>query len=63
MSKTQKSHVNAKGTHETVNLNIKLVTKQTLTPDELRRDRKTLNDHLCEALHSYGFHYQDIEVA
>lgn len=61
--KTQKTHINATGTHEKVNIQVKLTTNQILTPGELRRERKTLNDQLAEALHKYGFHRQDIEVS
>ena len=61
--KTQKTHINANGTRASVHVNATLNTKQILTPDELRRERKQLNDHLAEALHQYGFHRQDIEVS
>jgi len=60
--KTQKSHIKANGTHTTVNLQVKLHTKQNMTPDELRSERKDLNNHLCEALRKYGFNFQDIAV-
>lgn len=61
--KTQKTHINATGCHENANIQVKLTTKRILTPDELRQERKDLNDHLCEALHKYGFHRQDIQVS
>ena len=61
--KTQKTHINAKGSHEDANIQVKLTTKRNLTPEELRHERKDHNDHLCEALHKYGFHRQDIQVS
>lgn len=60
--KTQKSHINVNGCHECVNIQVKLTTKRSLTLDELRRERKNVNDLIAQALVNNGFHFQDIEI-
>ena len=60
--KQQKSHISAQGSRNTVHIQAVLGTDMILTPDESRHERKRLNDLLAEALHKFGFHYQDIEV-
>lgn len=61
--RTQKTKIKASEDGGTVLVLATLQTTSILTRDELTRERKKLNDHICEALHRYGFHRQDIQVS
>lgn len=63
--RTTKTKIKANNSDDRVTIEATLETSSIikLTPDELRHERKKLNDYLCEALYRYGFHRQDIKVS